>query len=112
MENIYKITDLVLMRAGATSLSEIAYYGVPAVLVPYPFAKDNHQFYNARYFLEKGAAVLGFQDDREGLLDTVLDLLKSGKDLLKMSAKAEKIFGRNVNEKIIRMLKKEVIDVR
>ena len=50
--------DAVISRAGASSLAEIAALRVPAVLVPYPAATDNHQFYNARAFQQAGAARL------------------------------------------------------
>ena len=50
--------DAVISRAGASSLAEIAAMRVPAILVPYPAATDNHQFYNARAFEMAGAARL------------------------------------------------------
>jgi UDP-N-acetylglucosamine--N-acetylmuramyl-(pentapeptide) pyrophosphoryl-undecaprenol N-acetylglucosamine transferase len=49
-------SDLVLGRAGGTTLAEIAVIGVPAVLVPYPHHRDRHQHLNARSFEEGGAA--------------------------------------------------------
>jgi len=51
-------TDLVIGRAGATSLAELACVGVGAVLVPFPHAIDDHQTMNARHYAERGAAVL------------------------------------------------------
>jgi len=56
MARLYQEADLVLSRAGATALAEIAACGLPAVLVPFPFAKDNHQEANARCFERAGAA--------------------------------------------------------
>lgn len=50
--------DLVICRAGASTVSEIAAVGAPAVLVPFPHAVDDHQTHNARYLSEQGAAVL------------------------------------------------------
>lgn len=55
MSNLYSSTDIVLSRAGATSISEMAVAGVPAILVPYPYAADNHQMANARVLKERGA---------------------------------------------------------
>jgi len=52
----YADADLILSRAGATGLAEIAVCGLPAILVPFPFAKDNHQEANARAFERAGAA--------------------------------------------------------
>lgn len=71
-------TDLVLSRAGASSVAEIAALAVPSVLVPYPFATADHQTTNARYLVDAGAAVLlpdekidtpEFEDDLLGLVD-------------------------------------------
>jgi len=70
--------DLVLSRAGASSVAEIAALAVPSVLVPYPFATADHQTTNARYLVDAGAAVLlpdekidtpEFEDDLLGLVD-------------------------------------------
>ena len=70
--------DLVLSRAGASSVTEIAALAVPSMLVPYPFATADHQTTNARYLVDAGAAVLlpdekidapEFEDDLLGLVD-------------------------------------------
>lgn len=54
----YAWCDLVMCRAGATSLSELTAVGKPAVLVPFPHATDNHQEWNARALVDAGGAVL------------------------------------------------------
>lgn len=54
----YAAADLVVARAGAMSLAELAAWGLPAVLIPLPTAAANHQFYNAQALAEAGAAVL------------------------------------------------------
>ncbi|WP_077597764.1 undecaprenyldiphospho-muramoylpentapeptide beta-N-acetylglucosaminyltransferase [Olsenella urininfantis] len=51
-------SDLVLSRAGASSIAEIAALALPSVLVPYPFATADHQTTNARYLVDAGAAVM------------------------------------------------------
>ncbi|MCX7868398.1 MAG: undecaprenyldiphospho-muramoylpentapeptide beta-N-acetylglucosaminyltransferase [Terrimicrobiaceae bacterium] len=56
MEELYSAADLVFCRAGAASLSELALFALPSVLVPYPFASDDHQTANAKIFAEAGAA--------------------------------------------------------
>lgn len=56
MENAYAAADIVLCRSGASTLSELAAFGLPSVLVPYPFAAADHQTLNARIFSEAGAA--------------------------------------------------------
>jgi UDP-N-acetylglucosamine--N-acetylmuramyl-(pentapeptide) pyrophosphoryl-undecaprenol N-acetylglucosamine transferase len=58
MAAAYAATDLVLCRAGATSLGELAVVGLPALLVPFPQATDDHQTWNARALVDAGAARL------------------------------------------------------
>jgi UDP-N-acetylglucosamine--N-acetylmuramyl-(pentapeptide) pyrophosphoryl-undecaprenol N-acetylglucosamine transferase len=58
MAAAYALADLIIARAGASSLTEIAIAGVPAILVPFPFAADDHQTRNAEVFANAGAATL------------------------------------------------------
>ena len=58
MAEAYSWADLAICRAGAMTVSELSATGVPAVLVPFPFAIDDHQTHNARYLAESQAAVL------------------------------------------------------
>jgi UDP-N-acetylglucosamine--N-acetylmuramyl-(pentapeptide) pyrophosphoryl-undecaprenol N-acetylglucosamine transferase len=63
MASRYAIADVVLCRAGATTIAELAAAGVASVLVPFPHAVDDHQTSNARYLSERSAAVLIPQGD-------------------------------------------------
>ena len=56
MELAYSAADLVVARSGAATLTELAAFGLPAVLIPYPQAAGNHQWHNARLFERAGAA--------------------------------------------------------
>ena len=69
--------DLVLSRAGASSIAEIAALAVPSLLVPYPHATADHQTTNARYLTDAGAAVLVRDDqiDEPAFADELLSLL-------------------------------------
>lgn len=58
MANQYAQTDVVICRAGALTIAELAAAGVASVLVPFPFAVDDHQTHNARFLSEHGAAIL------------------------------------------------------
>ncbi|WP_456385153.1 undecaprenyldiphospho-muramoylpentapeptide beta-N-acetylglucosaminyltransferase [Desulfolithobacter sp.] len=58
MASLYSRASLVVSRAGATTLAELAVVGLPALLVPYPHAADNHQEINANYYARKGGAVV------------------------------------------------------
>jgi len=56
MEEVYSAADVVVARSGAASLSEMAYFGCVAILIPYPFAADDHQTLNAKIFQQAAAA--------------------------------------------------------
>jgi UDP-N-acetylglucosamine--N-acetylmuramyl-(pentapeptide) pyrophosphoryl-undecaprenol N-acetylglucosamine transferase len=58
MAAAYQRADVVIGRAGATTVAELAITGKPAVFIPYPFAADNHQELNARELAEAGAALM------------------------------------------------------
>lgn len=66
MGEAYNAADLVVCRAGATSLAEITAAGLPSILIPYPFASDDHQRVNARALEKAGAAVMISQDGLTG----------------------------------------------
>lgn len=55
--------DLVICRAGASTVSEIAAFGKASILVPYKYAKDNHQYFNAKYLEENNAALIMEEKD-------------------------------------------------
>ncbi|WP_455211349.1 undecaprenyldiphospho-muramoylpentapeptide beta-N-acetylglucosaminyltransferase [Kaarinaea lacus] len=59
----YAWADLVLCRAGALTIAELAIAGLPSILVPYPYAVDDHQTSNAKYLVDNGAALLVQQKD-------------------------------------------------
>lgn len=59
----YRWADLVLCRAGATSVAELAVAGKPAVLIPFPHATHDHQTYNAKVMVDQGAAMLVAEKD-------------------------------------------------
>ncbi|WP_372808205.1 undecaprenyldiphospho-muramoylpentapeptide beta-N-acetylglucosaminyltransferase [Pontiella sp.] len=63
MENLYLSTDLAICRSGAATCAELAAFGVPALLVPYPHAIRNHQMSNARILQDAGAADVVSQED-------------------------------------------------
>jgi UDP-N-acetylglucosamine--N-acetylmuramyl-(pentapeptide) pyrophosphoryl-undecaprenol N-acetylglucosamine transferase len=74
MAILMSAADIAVSRAGAGSIAEIIECELPSILVPYPFAADNHQMANARYLEQQGACVVLVQDRLDGLLSEVLDL--------------------------------------
>jgi len=63
MAGAYAWADLVVSRAGAMTVTELTVVGVASILVPYPFAVDDHQLKNARFLADAGAAVLVSQSE-------------------------------------------------
>ena len=59
----YGMADVIISRAGAGTITEITAIGLPAILIPYPFAADNHQYYNALELSKNGAGYLVDQED-------------------------------------------------
>lgn len=91
----YAVADLVVCRAGAMTLSEIAVCGLPSVLVPYPFAAHNHQEVNASNLVDRGAAVSIVDAELTGerLAKEIAHLLADRQALSRMSANA-RLFAR------------------
>ncbi len=58
MTAVYPLLELIVCRAGAMTLAEVAAWGIPSVLVPYPHATDDHQTKNARELEQRGAAIV------------------------------------------------------
>ncbi len=58
MEQAYSAADFAISRSGAASLTELSHFAIPSVLIPFPFAADDHQTLNARIFAAAGAGVL------------------------------------------------------
>ena len=78
MASAYGQADLVVCRAGATTLAELAALGKPAILIPYPFAADDHQRTNAEVVVRQGAAelILNAELSGERLASSVLALAR------------------------------------
>ena len=87
MGSAYGASDLVLARAGATTLAELFATGKPAVLIPFPYATHNHQEKNAELVAKKGGAILMRESEvtAEKLLKTLYNLLTSDKKLKEMA---------------------------
>ena len=102
----YAAADLVVCRAGAMTLAEIAACGVPSILVPYPFAAYNHQVTNAQNLSERGGAVIILDADLTGerLATEIQRLVKDKATLVKMSSNARRFARPDAAERIARSL--------
>jgi UDP-N-acetylglucosamine--N-acetylmuramyl-(pentapeptide) pyrophosphoryl-undecaprenol N-acetylglucosamine transferase len=90
MAAAYSWADLVICRAGALTISELAAAGVGAILVPYPYAVDDHQTRNALYLTQAGAARLILQSELtpKALAQVLRELLSNGREGFINMAKA------------------------
>lgn len=105
MAAAFTAADLVVSRAGASVLGELPAFGLPAILVPYPYAW-RYQRINAEYLTEKDAAILLRDEDMgEELLPLVISLMLENPDrLMRMSMEMEKLATPDAAAKIARML--------
>lgn len=93
MDEAYARADLVLCRAGATTVAELTVFGKPAILVPYPYAAYDHQRWNAQALRERGAAevILDQELDGEKLAGRVRALYLDRKRIEAMRQAARKL---------------------
>ncbi|MDJ0568969.1 MAG: undecaprenyldiphospho-muramoylpentapeptide beta-N-acetylglucosaminyltransferase [Pleurocapsa sp. MO_192.B19] len=91
MAGLLQRANLAISRAGAGTLTELAFTGTPAVLIPYPYAAEDHQTYNAQEFSDAGAAVVYQQSalTAEILTEQVSQWLRSPEKLQEMANKAK-----------------------
>jgi UDP-N-acetylglucosamine--N-acetylmuramyl-(pentapeptide) pyrophosphoryl-undecaprenol N-acetylglucosamine transferase len=81
MDKVYTIADLIISRAGANTVAELAITNIPSILIPFPKAIDNHQFYNAQYLVKNNKAVMILDKNlnKESLAGEINNLLASNK---------------------------------
>lgn len=99
-------SDLVISRSGASALTELTITKIPAILIPYPYAAEDHQTLNAEVFAQRGAGMLVPQNQTspEELTALVLDLLRSPDKRQGMSTQMAALGMPGSAEKITRFL--------
>lgn len=110
MEEMMNLADIIISRSGAMTITEIAITGKPAIFIPFPFATENHQEYNARVLVNEGAAKLILDKDLNAniLSDTLNEMINDKNKLLEMGKNAEKVAINNVEDKIYDEIRKLV----
>ena len=92
MNKAYSACDLLVARAGATTIAELSVLGIPSILIPSPHVAENHQYFNAKSLADNNAAVLISDSDVKDMLKTKILEITSDKYLLKsLSENARKI---------------------
>lgn len=91
MDEMMKWADIMICRAGALTVSEIAVVGLPSILIPYPYAIDDHQTANAQYLEQAGAAIIvqEYEFDSGKLVDVMKKIFSDRGELLIMAESAK-----------------------
>lgn len=102
MAGAYEWADLIICRAGALTIAEVSAAGLASILVPYPYAVDDHQTENARYLAENGAAILADQADLtpETLTEVLKAMIGNPDQVLSMSKKARELSKPNATQAV------------
>lgn len=107
MISLMKKCDLVVTRSGATTISEIITLGLPSILIPSPYVSNNHQYYNAKYLLDKEACLMLEEKELNAkkLKDEIDYLLNNNDKRIKLRLNSLKLANFNCNNKIYKILK-------
>ncbi len=102
MQEAYGAADIAIARSGAASLTELSHFGLPSVLIPYPFAAEDHQTANAQIFVRAGAGVMLKESDATGdtLTAAINGLLDAPEKLAAMSQAARALYPNNAAETV------------
>ena len=101
MDLAYSVSDIVISRAGALSISELTLAGIPSILVPSPNVSEDHQTKNAMSLVSKSAAILVKDDQTEKLLSIAIELLKNKEQLSQISKNAKNLGKPNATNDIV-----------
>ena len=105
MDLAYRAADVVVSRAGASTISELQLVGAPAILVPSPNVAEDHQRKNAEALANRDAAIMILDRDcKAGLQDAVTALLRDKKRRDALSANVKSMAMGNSDERIVNEL--------
>lgn len=108
MEEVYSASDLVVARAGAASLAEFAAFSLPGILIPFPYAADDHQTRNAEIYAHADAAILLKQSDISGesLARKIRELMESPQRLQQMAANCMRLAPKDAAGRVASTMEK------
>lgn len=107
MEEVMNLADLIVARSGALTITEVSLLAKPAIFIPYPYAAENHQEYNAKVLANVDAAriILDKELNTDILNKNISEIITNKELQIKMSKNAEKIAIKNVEERIYNEIK-------
>jgi UDP-N-acetylglucosamine--N-acetylmuramyl-(pentapeptide) pyrophosphoryl-undecaprenol N-acetylglucosamine transferase len=108
MEEVYSAADFAVARSGAASLAEIAFFGLPTILIPFPYAADDHQTRNAEIFSRAGAAFVLKESELtpESLVQRIRDLIDRPEQRRRMAEKSSQLAPRDAATRIAATMEK------
>lgn len=103
--SVYKDSEIVIARAGSTTLSELSFLGIPSIIIPMPNSADNHQEKNAEFYEWKHAIIKISQDEftYQTLVNTLSKLNKSEKK--RLSTGIQSCYKNNAEDEIIQEIR-------
>lgn len=106
MADAYAVADLVISRAGATTLAELTACGKAAILVPYPYAAGNHQEINARKLWDMGAAQMILDRELSGdtLAEAIKHLIEDPEAIAEMERISKSLGSREAGKKVVNLM--------
>lgn len=111
---LYAAADLVICRAGGSTIAELALFGKCAILVPYPYATNNHQTFNAEYYTQAGTSLI--VNNREcipvGFAKKILDYLDKKDKYAKKREEAKALAHPRATDEVIEMILKNAVQLQ
>lgn len=109
MKTAFAAADVIVSRAGAMAISELSLVGKPLILVPYPYAAEDHQTKNAKALVDEGAALMLSDDEaKEDLVDCALDLIDDENKQKELSYNLSKLGKPNATKEIVDILLSQI----
>jgi UDP-N-acetylglucosamine--N-acetylmuramyl-(pentapeptide) pyrophosphoryl-undecaprenol N-acetylglucosamine transferase len=108
MEEVYSAADFAITRSGAASLAELAAFSLPAILIPFPYAAEDHQTRNAEIFVRAGAALLLKESDltAELLAQKIRELLDHPEERQRLSEVSARLAPKNAAALVVETMER------
>jgi UDP-N-acetylglucosamine--N-acetylmuramyl-(pentapeptide) pyrophosphoryl-undecaprenol N-acetylglucosamine transferase len=108
MEEVYSAADLLVARAGAASLAEFAAFSLPGILIPFPYAADDHQTRNAEIYARAQAAILLKESELSGelLASKIRELIENPEQIQRMAASCSRLAPADAAGRVVTTMEK------
>ena len=108
MEEVYSAADFAIARSGAASLAELAAFSLPAILIPFPYAAEDHQTRNAEIFARAEAAIILKESDLAGdlLARNIRELIEIRQRLQQMSENSARLAPKNAAALVVETMER------